>query len=1707
MGQKNRTGRRVLSLLVAFALFCGCLGGLPFRAAAADGGQTYSVKLRSTYAKVVVLTGEDGTTQEIQNKSPAGTTVSLAPGVYQYTGYTANKAEKLGGGSFEVTEDNQIISFQRITIYVNLPSTIIEEGLDNMDGRLEVICTNRDVQFESTNDSPDVVESDGTKKRTYDLLVANGGSSDPTSLTFQYIPDDERLDCEKKAATVTGFTRNTSTLNLLKKVKKTVRVPSEYADLFQLYKKLGNHYTPFTKIEPSSKTEREDGYTDFEYYFPVQDSAHYTIRHSDEKGNIKLSRGLNWQTGSSDVFVVRGYSKVKEDYRHGTVGWKTENWTNFDLDNSFRMNLSTTEEANLYLNVDDSNYIEMKEGETQKLEAFRTWQAVDDVMGNYFIEPDFHYEVIGDSVKVEQGGEEGRRYATVTAEDEGVSVIKVTYDAMFWSASGSTLPDGSPIEGQNTLYYDAIAPVNTRVVVVNVGGKNTANIQPNMKDPGHAGTEYDTIYFDKNKADHAEYTFTPTADEGNTLKVRVHDPLHNTAWNTRWTDYEPDADGAYTVNLKDGRNIVEISADDGSVQYYVINCRALDVQIENLTREDATDYQVGDTIEVSFDGLTLPVQKMSGIYNPNFPDQGWVEYRTDTGRTLRSTGTQYNAVTKSASKIKVTLTEPGEFKMVGGQIHNTHLGSALNTHRSIPEKGMGVNMNASGGENSPYFSTLPDVTLTVKANEEEAYNAFSYAQLQGWAANDQYSTLTASNWADLDAVRNVTLVNALYMGDQDQQSTVDLKLDAQPIRDDVTLTARFREEGTEIWTDLGEVTPNELVTLKDGLSTKGVYYFEVTVTPDNPENGYTHTYTLRMTSAQTDNASTLAAMPMLTNLQIAAAEGSMEPLDGVLKATGEGTDDLGYGFLAGRHEFTVSVPEAVQSLIVTPAAAGEQMTGTADSGNYLEDAVYPTIQVNGAEVANEAASEAIDVVDGTTIEVKLAATQNRETTYTIHVQVVKDIHAVFENLEDGATLTVRDAHGQRIPADGDGAYTLRSGDRYSYIYSKPGYLTVLNTFTVSEENRTVTLPALKQIDQQDGSVSVRIAGPDSMPKQTTTISYTAADAADLAQQEYVEYNHGGYTVLHALIDACGAGSNRISFTCKKGQFAPEINLSDVDAADGAGWVCEVNGKAVTDPANTLAADGDKIEYYYNRGYTGMTHAWFEKDTLSITQGNSATVKLLGTAVKNDGTEAQPVANARIYVGKEPVGQTDENGELRIDASYLTTPGAYRITAQKDGSDGKNILTYALSTVSVKKSSGSTEDTGKTKVTFRLIGDSKHNDGMEGHNKYVTWIATENITINKSSATVGEVFEKALDNAGLDYVGFEKNYISSITAPEACGGYELAEFTNGPRSGWMYTVNGSHPDKGLNDWEVTTGDVIVWHYVDDYLYEVEDWFGGSKGDDSTWNHWLDAEDVNPKSDSSNTGGSTGTATETEDQKKANAVFDLIAAIGEVTKESGGKITAAREAYNKLTDTQKNLVNNYSKLTAAERAYAKLTGALPFTDVSGHWAANAIQYAYENGLFSGTSDTTFGPDVSMNRAMLVTVLYRMEEEPQTAGANSFTDVPANQWYTDAVTWACANNIVSGYSADKFGPTDTVTREQIASILNRYAKFKGYDVTATNELTAFTDASSVSGWALDSVKWANAAKLIQGRTSTTLVPKGAATRAEVAQILMAFRQSGAQ
>lgn len=170
--------------------------------------------------------------------------------------------------------------------------------------------------------------------------------------------------------------------------------------------------------------------------------------------------------------------------------------------------------------------------------------------------------------------------------------------------------------------------------------------------------------------------------------------------------------------------------------------------------------------------------------------------------------------------------------------------------------------------------------------------------------------------------------------------------------------------------------------------------------------------------------------------------------------------------------------------------------------------------------------------------------------------------------------------------------------------------------------------------------------------------------------------------------------------------------------------------------------------------------------------------------------------------------------------------------------------------------------------------------------------------------------------------------------------------------------------------------------------------------------------------------------------------------------------------------------------------------PFTDVAtGAWYFGDVFYAYNNALFAGTSASTFEPELTMTRGMLVTVLWRMEGSPR-AVASSFTDA-GGSWYSSAVDWAAANGIVKGYSDKVFAPNDTITREQMAAVLYRYAAFKGVDVSAAKDLSGFADSASVSAYAKDAVSWAVAEGIINGADSK-LLPAGGATRAQVAAIL---------
>lgn len=223
---------------------------------------------------------------------------------------------------------------------------------------------------------------------------------------------------------------------------------------------------------------------------------------------------------------------------------------------------------------------------------------------------------------------------------------------------------------------------------------------------------------------------------------------------------------------------------------------------------------------------------------------------------------------------------------------------------------------------------------------------------------------------------------------------------------------------------------------------------------------------------------------------------------------------------------------------------------------------------------------------------------------------------------------------------------------------------------------------------------------------------------------------------------------------------------------------------------------------------------------------------------------------------------------------------------------------------------------------------------------------------------------------------------------------------------------------------------------------------------------------------------------------------------VTDSNGGRITTEKKSDIRYTfEMPTGRVSIDASFIKIEDGSAPQTSGEPFADVSNQdWFYNAVEYVYENDMMSGISNTLFDPNGVTTRAMVVAILYRLEDEP-SASASSFADVPPNTYYADAVAWAQANGIVSGTSATAFSPSAPITREQMATILYRYAQLKDYDVSATANLNGYRDVSQISSYALPAIQWANAEGLVIGDTLETINPLGGATRAEVATILMRF------
>lgn len=180
---------------------------------------------------------------------------------------------------------------------------------------------------------------------------------------------------------------------------------------------------------------------------------------------------------------------------------------------------------------------------------------------------------------------------------------------------------------------------------------------------------------------------------------------------------------------------------------------------------------------------------------------------------------------------------------------------------------------------------------------------------------------------------------------------------------------------------------------------------------------------------------------------------------------------------------------------------------------------------------------------------------------------------------------------------------------------------------------------------------------------------------------------------------------------------------------------------------------------------------------------------------------------------------------------------------------------------------------------------------------------------------------------------------------------------------------------------------------------------------------------------------------------------------------------------------------------------------FSDVHdvNHWSIKAVDFVSARGIYDGTGMNHFSPDEAMTRGMLATVLYRLENNPAYTTEKSFSDVSSDEWCADGIYWAAENGIVSGYGNDLFGANDNVTREQLASVLYRYAQYKGYDTTQGGmAVREYADYEDISDYARSSMQWAVNAHIMSGYGNGLLAPQDSATRAQVAAVLMSFIQN---
>lgn len=604
-----------------------------------------------------------------------------------------------------------------------------------------------------------------------------------------------------------------------------------------------------------------------------------------------------------------------------------------------------------------------------------------------------------------------------------------------------------------------------------------------------------------------------------------------------------------------------------------------------------------------------------------------------------------------------------------------------------------------------------------------------------------------------------------------------------------------------------------------------------------------------------------------------------------------------------------------------------------------------------------------------------------------------------------------------------------------------------------------------------------------------------------------------------------------------GKFKSDVDTIKVvkDDADTNSRVVVGSGYFTTDPSaycvtgkTGVASDKDGYKYKVgtievkdeNEIQTGAKVGDTKADASAIAEDKRPAAKAVGASVTSTTlTDTTPItaddkAQALTELVKNKKVTLNQDGKIPAGTTVTVVKKTYldvTVTAYDTTSDTVSMdIVPKYDLIAVAKTG-----TDEKKVTLKSAQDAKVGstevkvtlpDAFKGKKVYINHNNGANLYVATANATTGEItfttngfspFTFALSNPNVVAEVNGNAYTSFADAVSAVPANGTIEITGGT-SPYTGTANKTFTVKNSTSADITVNGQPIEptkSYTFKYTHSSGGSSGGSSSGKTTYKVTTSAVNNGGVNASPSNAEKGATITITLSPDKGYKLDKLT-----VTDGSGKTVSTVKKSDTVYTFTMP------ASAVKVGVSYVKATetpSETKFNDVSANdWFASAVDYVTGKGMMNGTADNTFSPKANTTRGMVVTVLYRLENQPSTSAA-SFTDVASGAYYANAVAWANANGIVSGYGSGKFGPNDKVTREQLAAILYRYAQYKKYDVSVGEDtnILSYNDAQSISSYAIPAIQWACGAGVVTGKSGNKLDPKGNATRAEVAAMLMRF------